>query len=394
MWNKRWPAHPGRASLLDLKATLEMSLDEIDAARKTIDEFVAANPDSPTAHACQALLLAESEEPRRAIESLQKALALVEREMPLRVYEALGRRRRRAVGGRPHSGGASPPVVACGACAEGRLAGTRSAGGAESLFWFAAAAARSTPLSTLAAGCAVEGRSRRKRRSWPITASGSRRWRRSIAWAAKYGADPTLVFNRALLGGWLADDRALVAGLHAYAQLDVPLDDAVEAEAVAQLLDAELKEPRLDSVDSSRTRSTISTHWLRGSRPTSACNRSRWTRRQFAGRDQPRPRNTYVLLDRPMPAIGRRDHTRAVPRLAGVLAIYGRQTDRSERLELTIDKGPGVRGGHELAPGNWRRCARRIGGRDSHRLGLADGAGAQLALATAARYAAGVTPPN
>src|SRR4029079_15498510 len=63
----------------------------------------------------------------------------------------------------------------------------------------------------------------------------------------KYGADPALLFNRALLGGWLADDRALVAGLHAYAQFDVPLDDAVEAEAIAQMLDADLKEKRLDS---------------------------------------------------------------------------------------------------------------------------------------------------
>jgi hypothetical protein len=30
----------------------------------------------------------------------------------------------------------------------------------------------------------------------------------------------------------------------------------------------------------------------------------------------------------------------SVPRLAGVLAMFGRQTDRPERLELTIDKGP------------------------------------------------------
>ena len=59
---------------------------------------------------------------------------------------------------------------------------------------------------------------------------------------ATYGADPALLFNRALLGGWLADDRALVAGLHAYAQFDVPLDDAVEAEAIAQMLDADERE--------------------------------------------------------------------------------------------------------------------------------------------------------
>ncbi len=34
--NQTLAAHPGRASLLDLKATLELSLDELDAARETI----------------------------------------------------------------------------------------------------------------------------------------------------------------------------------------------------------------------------------------------------------------------------------------------------------------------------------------------------------------------
>ncbi|HEX3598518.1 MAG TPA: hypothetical protein VHU84_00165, partial [Lacipirellulaceae bacterium] len=87
-------SHPNRASLLDLKATLELSLGEIDAARETVAKFVATNADSPTAFACQALLLAELRESRPAIDSLQKALAMVDREMPLRVYEALG-----AVGG-------------------------------------------------------------------------------------------------------------------------------------------------------------------------------------------------------------------------------------------------------------------------------------------------------
>ena len=38
--------HPGRASLLDLKATLEMSLGDLDAARQTVKEFVAKNRDS------------------------------------------------------------------------------------------------------------------------------------------------------------------------------------------------------------------------------------------------------------------------------------------------------------------------------------------------------------
>jgi hypothetical protein len=83
-------SHPNRASLLDLKVSLELSLEDLDAARQTVDKFVAAHPDSPNALACKALLLAETDEVRPAAEALQRALARVELEMPERVYEAIG----------------------------------------------------------------------------------------------------------------------------------------------------------------------------------------------------------------------------------------------------------------------------------------------------------------
>jgi hypothetical protein len=331
-------SYPGRASLLDLKATLELSLGEIDAARETIKDFVAANADSPTAHACQALLLAEERESQPAIESLQKALALVDREMPLRVYEALG-----AVGGALLESG---HILA-----------------AQAHLWLHAALAPkedSRAREVLAAlnhysGLPLLLRDQLRFRPWPQDAPWKEeaekaarladhgKWQQAVAaidrLGARYGADPTLVYNRALLGGWLADDRALVAGLHAFAQMDVPLDDAVEAEAVAQLLDADLKEPRLDSVIEvyavkdldALVERLISDKRVQSFEMDPAV---------FAQRDQPRPRHTYVLLDRPMPDSGVGITRDAVPRLAGVLAIYGRQTDRPEQLELTIDKGP------------------------------------------------------
>ena len=41
-----------------------------------------------------------------------------------------------------------------------------------------------------------------------------------------------------------------------------------------------------------------------------------------------------------MPSTGVGIARDAVPRLAGILAIYGRQTDRPELLEMSVDKGP------------------------------------------------------
>src|SRR3954469_3029313 len=331
-------SHPGRASLLDLKATLEMSLGEMDAARQTVAEFVKKNPDSATAHACEAIMLAEDDKPRDAVDSLQRALALVEREMPLRVFEALG-----AVGG---------ALLEAGHIL-----------GAQAHLWLHAALAPKDDTRSrevLAAlnhysGLPLLLRDQLRFRPWPANVSwkaeadkatrlaDNGRGREAVKATDRlgqgFGADQALVFNRALLGGWLADDRALVAGLHAFAQMEVPIDDAIEAEAIAQMLDPDLKENRLDS--------TIQTFAIRNLDELIA----RFTADKrvqsfemnpelFADRDQPRPRNTFVLLDRPMPASGADLTREEVPRLSGILAIYGRQTDRPERVELSIDKGP------------------------------------------------------
>jgi hypothetical protein len=59
----------------------------------------------------------------------------------------------------------------------------------------------------------------------------------------------------------------------------------------------------------------------------------------FAQSDEPPPRHTYALLDQPIPESGADLTRERVPRLAGIMAIYGRQTDRAERLEITLDKG-------------------------------------------------------
>jgi hypothetical protein len=130
-----------------------------------------------------------------------------------------------------------------------------------------------------------------------------------------------------------------VAGLHAYSQLEVPLDDAVEAEAIAQLLDPQGKEELLDSV--ARVYRIADMDRL-GERLTSDGRVQSFEvdPAEFAGRDQPRPQQTFVLLDRPLPTTGEGIRRQDVPSLAGVIAIFGRQTDHEERLELTTDRGP------------------------------------------------------
>jgi tetratricopeptide (TPR) repeat protein len=330
--------YPGRASLLDLKASLELSLEETDAARKTVEQFVKQHPESPTAHACEALLLAESGNAQGAVRSLQRALTFVERDMPLRVYEAMG-----AVGGSLLESG---HVLA-----------------AQAHLWLHAALAPKDDTRSrevLAAlhhysGLPLLLRDHASLRpapddaAWKTEAEQAARlanngkWQQAIAvidrLGGQYGAEPVLFYNRALLSGWLADDRTLVAGLHTYAQLNVPIDDAVEAEAIAQLLDPDLKEAPLDSVAQAfdvKDLDALVTRLLSDNRVQAF----EMDPALFAKSDQPRPRHTFVLLDRPMPESGVDLGADDAPRMAGILALYGRQTDRAERLELTVDKGP------------------------------------------------------
>jgi hypothetical protein len=333
--------HPGRASLLDLKATLELALGELENAQATVEQFVSAHPDNATAHACRALLLAQSEneaDARAAAGELQQALALVERDMPQRVYEALG-------------------AVGSALLAAGHVVS------AQAHLWLHAVIAPPDDMRAREllvelnhySGLPLLLRDQLRFRPWPADApwkgeaeqaahlADNGRWREAVEiidrLGQKHGADPALVYNRALLGGWLADERALVAGLHGFAQLEVPLDDAVEAEAIAQLLDPDQKEQPIDSVarvydvedlDALAARLASDRRVTPFEIDPAAMPRD----------GQPPPRHTYLLLDRPLPSSGVDLVRNDVPQLVGAIAIFGRQTDRHERLELTTDKGP------------------------------------------------------
>ncbi len=329
--------NPGRASLLDLKSALELSLEEIDAARITINEFVTKYPDNPTAQACQALLLAETGDAPAAVLSLQRAIELIDQDMPQRVLEAIG-------------------IVGRALLATGHVVA------AQAHLWLHAAIAPKEDVRSREllvglnhySGLPLILRDQLHFRPWPSNAPWAKdalqasqladhgRWKQATAvidrLGQQYGADPTLVYNRALLGGWMADERALVAGLHAFAQMEVPLDDAVEAEAVAQLLDPDQRDEQLDSVIQIYDINDLDALVAR----FAADSRVESFNVDPASLppDQPRPRNTYIILDKPMPATAANLSRNEVPRLAGVMAIFGRQTDRRERLELTIDKGP------------------------------------------------------
>jgi hypothetical protein len=329
--------HPGRASLLDLKAVLELSLEEIDTARVTVDQFVARHPSSPTARACQALLLAETGDATGAVRVLQRALDALDEDMPQRVVEAIG-------------------AVGQSLLAAGHILAAQAHLWLHSVF----APSDDTRSQELLvrlnhqSGLPPILREPLRFRQWPTDAVWAKdakqaaelafvgRWQQATAiidrLGQQYGADPTLVYNRALLGGWLADERALAAGLHAFAQLQVPLAEAIEAEAIAQLLEPDRQDEHFESVR--QTYEVNDLDALTGRFSSDPRVESIRVDPSSFSADEPRPRDTYLLLDKPMPSSGADLTAADIPVLAAIIAVYGRQTDQRERLEVTFDRGP------------------------------------------------------
>lgn len=329
-------SHPGRASLLDLQAILELSLNELDKAQATIRVFLQAHPNNPSALANQALLLTKVGGGVASVAPLQQALSAIGRDMPQRVLEAIG-----AVG---HALLTTGHVVA-----------------AQAHLWLYTAIAPKDDTRALellvnlnqSAGLPILLRERMKLRDWPTdmewkdeaevaTKLADRgRWQQAMFivddLGQKHGADPALVYNRAILGGWLGDDNALVNGLHAFARFDVPFDDAVEAEAIAQLLDHELADATFDIVKrvyGIKELDQLQERLSDDRRIESYDLEPEATKSE----DGPAPQATFLLLDRESPESGAEITREQIPSVLSFVSLFGRQTDRAERLELLIDR--------------------------------------------------------
>jgi tetratricopeptide (TPR) repeat protein len=328
--------HPNRASLLDIKAMLEMSLDQFEAGAATVEQFLAADPKNPTAHAHRAMIATETATAREAAAALQHALDLVEENLPKRVLEAIG-------------------AVAHALLLEGNIVAARAH---LWLFQGIAGSEDGRALQLLvrlnqSAGLplllrdhfymqwAPEGHPAEPQHDHAQMLASQGKWLQAAklldAIDAAYPGVPEYIYNRALLHGWVGDVEQFVAGLHAYAKCDVPLDDAVEAEAVAQILDPSRGEEPIDSVRQEFAVSSEDELIERlnrdGRTSPYQLNPEEWDEQTG-----PAPRFAWLLLDRPAPASGQGITRDTVPRIVGFLSYYGRQTDRPERLELVTDR--------------------------------------------------------
>jgi hypothetical protein len=328
--------HPDRACLLSVKAMLHDEMQQDEALRETLDQFLDKHPDNPIALAEHAMFVAETEGGPAAVEPLHKALEAIDKEMPPRVYEAL-------------------LVVGRVLLAEGHFFAARA-----HLLFHATIGGRDDPramqlllpvmrasevplilkdeylLSEAPAGAKWEKQFNEARAT-----TNSGQWRLAAGQfehLAKKAPDaPEIWRNLAIVSAWLADDARSVAAWRKLSELEIPQDDAVEAAAIAQLLD---RDNRGDMIELVSTTYTLSDFELLSAQ----FGADRRTvelpidPRAAANEDQPPPQGVFYLLDRDMPETGADIKREEAPIVFGQCYLFSRETDREPRLEFLMYK--------------------------------------------------------
>ncbi len=341
--------YPGRACLLSARSLLETMLGKREEAAATVAAFREQSPDNPQALAHDALLHAGGERPVEAIRPLLLAIGASAEEMTKNVYDAIGMVAQALI-----DSGDFVPARALLTLQVNISQGTDQ----EALSrWLAFDGEPRIPLLfkdhddlspapdgapwkfefNVALDCAMK-------LNWPLAAE------KFTALAPLAAKSPALWRNLAFLRGRLGDNAGAIEALRKLAALDVPSDDAAEADAKALMLEfyesgKSGAAPPPSPADRMRLTLGVMDHSALVQRLAASkqvellqidpvlWNNWNESADESAPTDQPAPRAIYMLLDRAVPPVEGLTREQ-LPLVLGTFGLFGRETDRAERLEL------------------------------------------------------------
>jgi len=329
--------HGDRASLLAIECLLEDELDQAEQHAATLAVFAEKYPGNPVVLAETALRRADAAGPPAGIEPLQRAIAACTEHFPARVFEAIGILGRMLIGSGYIMSGRAHLVL------ELSLTEGKSEEAASLLSRLSGAAdlplllrddhrlQRCAAGSAFAAAC--DGALALARRGAWLAAAEALEKISGVA-----SSESSIWDNLGILKANLADQAGAAAALRTYAALPLPEDDAVEAEALAQLLAPTEEDDLVELVAATWTipDATEAQSRLAGSR---LAWRERFDPAHMAGDDSPPPLAIFRLLDRPAPENATGLTLDTVPHVLGQIAVFGRQTDREPRVEIIAARG-------------------------------------------------------
>ena len=321
--------HPGRACLLATKALLLRAAGRMDEARTVVDSLLQKHPANPLGLAESAMLTAATEGGRAAMAPLQRMIETFGEEVYERHCEAIG-------------------IVARILAAEGQplaaemllllqmsinpkdrrpmeMLGQINISQAVPLVVKDSAALDECPSDVPWKTEFDEALSAAERGRWSAAAE------KLLGLAQRVGDVPEIWRNVGILRGWLADTSGSVEALRKFASLDVPTDDAVEAEALAMFFSDDPLGDRLEVFD--LTYPVGETEQLQLALAAAPLfMQAHIDPSVLADGDGPPPKGVYTLIDCPMPSGDVGLTIQTAPTVRAQALLFGRQTDRQARL--------------------------------------------------------------
>ncbi len=321
-----------RAAFLSIKSRLEIELEQYERARQTAELFAEKYPDNPLALCQISMLQAIGDENCNGVEPLQRALDICDGKVPselLGAVEAVVDRltlERKCIAARAHL-----MLLLAFAKDEDQPQVSSTLNDFLSAWQFPLFLRAPMPVPDRPDDApwneqVDEIMSRVPVGVWAQTAEQLERL------TGQFSKEPWLWYQLANVRCWLGQDEAATEAFRRLATLKhVSLETAVEAEAIAQLLDAS----QIDEVDVMRVvydvSDTDSLVELLLSDPHAV--HLPIQPKQGATADEPPPKAVFDILDRPFVKSLQEVAVDNVAGRSGQLHVYGKQTDRNARVE-------------------------------------------------------------
>ncbi|MAV36018.1 MAG: hypothetical protein CMJ59_11200 [Planctomycetaceae bacterium] len=326
--------------LLHLKAVIELSRGSLDDAGNTLDQLLQVASKNPASIALAAEFAVLQGEVANAVIQLQLALEHLEDKMPMELFGALV------------STGQALLQTGNLLAARGHLMFANAAsGGNDSELASLVAGLHQDPKIPLLLRDSLDPLPCPDQVAWKgefaaaIRCWSRGRWRLACEQLSsldeKVPQQRAVVKNLAIVRGYLGHAPDTIAAWRRVAEMEsLDLDERLEAEAVAQLLDPETSRQQLDEVRVTWTVGDgqhLSEQWLSDRQLTQIP----FEPPQADSQDEPPPRHVFGLLDRLLPTSGLDLTRETVPNVVGVAYLFGKETDREARVEFVAVKDQG-----------------------------------------------------
>ncbi|UUO06382.1 hypothetical protein M4951_23925 [Blastopirellula sp. J2-11] len=329
--------YPDHSVPLFYRTILQMQIGEEGKIAAAISEFLDKHPDNPAAHALYASHLSASGKPTEAVEELQTALELSPQQLHFTVYEALG-----AVG-QGLLMDSKIPAARAHLMLQSSIAPEEDDMAMQLLMRINSSRELPSLLKTdpTLAECPSDFPKKDEFEA-ALVEAGAGRWRKAVSQFEQLKAtaprNTALLENLAVLSATLGYNEAAIGYLHSYAAAAERSDfeAAVEAESLAQLLSDD-PGPQYDMVTVPFPVQDLEVV-LEKLRVDDRANVLPVDVSQLADGDSPPPKVAYWLLDRAVPESADGLTVDTAPNVLGEMLVYGKETDRDARVELSTMK--------------------------------------------------------